>query len=123
MRAATKCCCPLPCKGGQLVLDDKLALQPGVNMCVGTFLRGMALAKASVVGLDVVLPSRSFDSVLPGSDAKLLGGLVAARPLVPVVLGTSADDTGQPLPIYGPSSPWRARAAPVRSCWRPTPTT
>jgi len=69
---------------------------------IGTFLRGMALAKASVVGLDVVLPSRSFDSVLPGSDAKLLGGLVAARPLVPVVLGTSADDTGQPLPIYAP---------------------
>ena len=69
---------------------------------IGTFLRGMALAKASVVGLDVALPSRSFDKVLPGSDAKLLSGLVAARPLVPVVLGTSADGTGKPLSIYPP---------------------
>lgn len=69
---------------------------------IGTFLRGMALAKASVVGLDVVLPSRSFDSVLPGSDAQLLGGLVAARPVVPVVLGASADEAGQPLPIHAP---------------------
>jgi adenylate cyclase len=69
---------------------------------LGTFLRGMALAKASVVGLDVALPSHSFDSVLPGSDAKLLGGLVAARPLTPVVLGVSSDATGQPLPIHAP---------------------
>lgn len=69
---------------------------------IGTFLRGMALAKASVVGLDVVLPSRSFDSVLPGSDAQLLGGLVAVRHQVPVVLGVSADAAGRPLPIHAP---------------------
>ncbi|MBK7314402.1 hypothetical protein [Candidatus Aalborgicola defluviihabitans] len=69
---------------------------------IGTFLRGMALAKASVVGLDVVLPSRS-SIALPGSDARSCWRPGGGAPLVPVVLGTSADDTGQPPPIYAPS--------------------
>ncbi|WP_295958668.1 adenylate/guanylate cyclase domain-containing protein [Rhodoferax sp.] len=69
---------------------------------LGRFFRGMALAQPAVVGLDVVLPNRSFDAVVPGSDLQLLRGLIVARQRTPLVLGVSADDAGQPRPIYPP---------------------
>lgn len=69
---------------------------------LGSFFRGMALAQPAVVGLDVVLPSRSFDAVVPGGDLQLLRGLIVARQRTALVLGVSADDVGQPRPIYLP---------------------
>ena len=67
---------------------------------LGTFLAGMALAKPSVVGLDVALPDRSFDSVLPGLDLQLLRGLIAARRQAPLILGRSVDESGRPRPVH-----------------------
>ncbi len=69
---------------------------------LGAFLGGMALAKPAVVGLDVVLPNRSLDAVLPGSDVQLLRGLITARQQTPIVLGVSADEVGQPRAIHAP---------------------
>ncbi|MEO5796929.1 MAG: adenylate/guanylate cyclase domain-containing protein [Rhodoferax sp.] len=69
---------------------------------LGSFFRGMALAQPAVVGLDLVLPNRSFDAMLPGSDLQLLRGLIMARQRTPLVLGVSVDDAGQPRPIYPP---------------------
>lgn len=69
---------------------------------LGTFLAGMALAKPSVVGLDLALPDRSFDAVLPGSDLRLLRGLIAARQQTPLILGRSVDATGQARAVHPP---------------------
>lgn len=67
---------------------------------LGTFLAGMALAKPLVVGLDVALPDRSFDAVLPGSDLQLLRGLIAARRQTALILGRSVDQSGQPRQVH-----------------------
>jgi len=39
---------------------------------IGKFLEAMGQAGAAVVGLDVVLPDRSFESLVPGYDRALL---------------------------------------------------
>jgi len=67
---------------------------------IGRFIRAMADAGASVVGLDIVLPDRSYEKLLPGLDRALLVELVAARTRVPVVLGLTADPEGRPRAIY-----------------------
>ena len=67
---------------------------------IGRFVRAMGDAGASVVGLDIVLPDRSYEKLLPGLDRALLVDLVAARQRVPVVLGLTADPEGRPRTIY-----------------------
>ena len=69
---------------------------------LGTFLAGVALAKPTVVGLDLVLPDRSFDAVLPGADLLLMRGLIAARQQTGVVLGQSVDERGQARHLHAP---------------------
>ena len=67
---------------------------------LGRFFTAMAAAKPAVLGLDVILPDRSYEPVLPGSDKKLLKGLLDARLTFPVVLGQTVDPAGQPRTIY-----------------------
>jgi adenylate cyclase len=62
---------------------------------LGRFFSAMALAKPAVLGVDIILPDRSYDSVLPGSDKKLLKGLLDARLSFPVVLGQTVDPSGK----------------------------
>lgn len=69
---------------------------------LGQFLSGMALAGPRVLGLDIVLPDRSFDAIVPGHDRRLSEGLLAARRSIPLVLGVSVDDAGRPRRIYPP---------------------
>lgn len=70
---------------------------------LGKFLQAMALAKPSVLGLDVVLPDRSFQFINPGYDQSLLRGLLALKAShVPIVLGQSLDNDGQPRQIFSP---------------------
>jgi adenylate cyclase len=69
---------------------------------LGQFLSGMALARPRVLGLDIVLPDRSFDAIIPGHDRLLSEGLLAARRSIPLVLGVSVDDSGRPRRIYPP---------------------
>ncbi|GIZ52786.1 adenylate/guanylate cyclase domain-containing protein [Noviherbaspirillum aridicola] len=69
---------------------------------LGDFLKAMALARPAVVGLDVVLPDRSFDWLLPGYDRRLLEGLLAARGATRVVLGLTLDETGAARRIHPP---------------------
>ena len=66
---------------------------------LGRFLGAMAQAKPAAVGLDIVLPDRSYDAVLPGSDKKLLKGLLDARVTFPLVLGQTVDPSGTPRAI------------------------
>ena len=77
-------------------LREPLALW---HVHLGNFLQAAASAGASVIALDVVLPDRSYDAVLPGSDRALLGGIVLARRSAPVVLAVTVDPIGQTRPV------------------------
>ncbi|MDE3032726.1 MAG: adenylate/guanylate cyclase domain-containing protein [Acidobacteriota bacterium] len=69
---------------------------------LGAVLEALAVAGPRVVGVDVTLPDRSFDAVLPGGDAALLKGLVLLRHRCPLVLGATVEGNGAPRPIYPP---------------------
>jgi class 3 adenylate cyclase/CHASE2 domain-containing sensor protein len=67
---------------------------------LGRFFTAMTLAKPAAVGVDIILPDRSYESVLPGSDKKLLKGLLDARLSFPVVLGQTVDPSGNTRTIF-----------------------
>lgn len=69
---------------------------------LGQFLSAMASAPAKTVGLDVVLPERSFDHLVPQYDRQLLLGLLAAKRQTHLVLGLTVDPSGQQRKIYAP---------------------
>jgi len=62
-------------------------------------LEALVLLRPKAVGLDVVLPSRSYGSVVPGYDLELVRGLISARHAFPLVLGVTVDADGSPRPI------------------------
>ncbi len=66
------------------------------------FLSAMARAGPSVVGVDIILPDRSFEAVLPGSDKLLLRSMLEARRAYPLVLGLTVDPAGKPRVIHPP---------------------
>lgn len=67
---------------------------------LGKFLQATASAGAAAVGLDVVLPDRSYDSIVPGYDRRLLTGILTARRTTPVVLALTVDPAGKTRPVY-----------------------
>jgi adenylate cyclase len=67
---------------------------------LGKFLQAVAGASAAVVALDVVLPDRSFDAIVPGYDRELLVGILFARRTTPVVLALTVDPSGETRQIY-----------------------
>jgi len=73
-----------------------------LHATLGTALSAIASAQPRAIGLDIALPERSFDRLLPGLDAGLLQGLQAARGAAPfaVALDTNAD--GQVRVPYAP---------------------
>jgi len=66
------------------------------------FFSVMARAKPAAVGVDIALPDRSFDAVLPGSDRELMKGLLEARRAYPLVLALTLDPGNQPRPVHRP---------------------
>jgi len=69
---------------------------------LGTFLHIMARAKPAAVGIDIILPDRSYDAVAPGHDEALLRGILEARRAYPLVLALTIDPSGKPRPIHRP---------------------
>lgn len=69
---------------------------------LGELLRGVASARPAVVGVDIILPDRSFDPIVPGYDRLLLGGIIEARRHAPLVFGLTIGPTGATRPIYPP---------------------
>lgn len=69
---------------------------------LGQFLEAMAEARPAAVGLDIVLPERSWDHLLPGSDAALVQGIIRLRRVAPLVLGRTVGVDGIPRPIHRP---------------------
>ena len=83
--------------------DTSRALREPITLWhpyLGQFLEAVAGSGAAAVGLDIVLPDRSYDSIVPGYDRKLLAGLLAARRTMPVVLAQTVDANGETRPIY-----------------------
>ena len=81
----------------------------------GRLFRALAAGGPSVVGLDIVLPDRSFEALLPGYDQELLRGLTSLKARAPVVIGKTIDAHGQLRRI----SPYILVAA--RQCDGPIP--
>lgn len=69
---------------------------------LGKFLEAMAAAKPSVVGLDIALPERSYQFLIPQYDQSLLQGLQALKAKTPLVMAQVLDDSGAFRPVYAP---------------------
>ncbi len=67
---------------------------------IGKFLEAMGQAGAAVVGLDVVLPDRSFEDLAPGYDRALLTGMLIVRRTTPLVLALTVDPAGATRRIH-----------------------
>jgi len=64
-------------------------------------LREVARAQPKAVGVDLALPERSYDELLPGADATLAAALAELRRVAPLILALGADSTtGQALQLY-----------------------
>ncbi|OIQ96363.1 adenylate cyclase 1 [mine drainage metagenome] len=69
---------------------------------LGKFLQSMAIAKPAVVGLDIVLPERSYEFLIPQYDQSLLQGLQTARAQTPLVLAQTVEVNGEFRKVYEP---------------------
>jgi adenylate cyclase len=67
---------------------------------LGALVDAMVVAQPAVVGLDIVLPAKSFDSVVPGIDRELLAPLLRARGKLKLVVGQTLDDDLRPRAIF-----------------------
>jgi class 3 adenylate cyclase/CHASE2 domain-containing sensor protein len=62
-------------------------------------LHALARARPRAVGVDVVLPERSYDSIVPGSDLAMMRGLVDIMRSTILVYVQTVDNHGRILPI------------------------
>jgi adenylate cyclase len=69
---------------------------------LGKFLDAMTQAKPSVVGLDITLPDRSYQFLVPEYDQRLLQGLQELKQQTPLVVAQTLDDSGAFRTIYTP---------------------
>jgi adenylate cyclase len=65
------------------------------------FMQAVAAGGAAATGLDVVLPERSYDAIVPGNDKTLLLGIITARRAAPLVLSRTIDPDGKVRPVHG----------------------
>jgi adenylate cyclase len=69
---------------------------------LGVFLLAMASSGAAAVALDLVLPDRSYDDIVPGYDLALLQGLAAMKRAGALVLAQAVDGGGRARAIHAP---------------------
>lgn len=69
---------------------------------LGKFFGGMAAAEPAAIGVDIVFPDRSFESVMPGADKLLMMGLLQARRAYPLIVALTVDPAGNSRAIYPP---------------------
>ena len=86
-------------------IDDASLQEFGVPLAtlhrqIGGFFEAMAVARPLAVGVDVVLPHASYDRLQPGLDAALARGMLALKPVAPLVLGLTADAGGGMRPLH-----------------------
>ena len=88
---------------------------------LGALLKAAAASGARAVGLDLVLPDRSYAAIAPDLDRALVDGILAMRQAGGVVLAITADEGGRPRALY---APFRAVAGPAGvgyALWRADP--
>ncbi len=73
-----------------------------LHATLGAALTAIAQARPRAIGLDIALPERSFDRMLPGLDAGLMQGLRAARAAGPFVLALDTNAEGRVRVPYAP---------------------
>jgi adenylate cyclase len=62
-------------------------------------LHALARAQPAAVGVDVVLPERSYDSIVPGNDLALMRALVDLKRTTPLVYVEDVNSRGQIVPV------------------------
>jgi adenylate cyclase len=67
---------------------------------LGALVDAMTVAQPAVVGLDIVLPAKSFNPVVPDIDRALMLPLLRARGKLNLVVAQTQDDDLQPRPIF-----------------------
>jgi len=87
----------------------------------GTLLKAAAAAGARVVGLDVVLPDRSYAAIAPDLDRALVDGILAMRQAGGVVLAITADEGGQPRALHAPFAAVAGPAGVGYALWHADP--
>lgn len=60
----------------------------------------LAIAKPRAVGIDVVLPERSYDKLLPGGDLALIRSLFALGEQTHLVIARTVDQDGRLAPVH-----------------------
>ena len=81
------------------VFDEPLAMW---HRHLGKTMQALAIAKPRLVGMDVVLPPKSFDKFIPGLDLSLLTGLKRLQDVAPIVVVHAVDRSGNLAPIHKP---------------------
>lgn len=69
---------------------------------LGDLFWGLAQARPLGVGLDLTLPDRSYDVLMPGLDAELMRGILTLRHVCPLVAGITIKGDLQPRPVHAP---------------------
>ena len=67
---------------------------------LGALVDAMVVAQPAVIGLDIVLPAKSFDTVIPGIDRELMLPLLRARGKLKLVVAQTLDEDLRPRPIF-----------------------
>ena len=62
-------------------------------------LHGLAKAKPRAVGVDIVLPERSFDGIVPGLDLAMMRALLDLRRSTHLVYAQTVDSNGRLMPV------------------------
>jgi len=99
---------PLPGEDIVIVAIDEATLAaiaeplPLAHVHLGELFNALAEAGAKAVALDLILPERSYDGLLPGNDQQLILGILAMRRSGIVMLARTVDEGGRPRKIHAP---------------------
>ena len=99
---------PLPSDDIVIVAVDEPTLAalaeplPLAHVHLGELFTALAAAGAKAVALDLILPERSYDALVPGNDRQLILGILAMRRAGIVVLARTVDEGGRPRKIHPP---------------------
>jgi adenylate cyclase len=67
---------------------------------LGALVDAMRIAEPAVVGLDIVLPAKSYESIVPGIDRELMAPLLKARGKLKLIVAQTLDENLRPRAIF-----------------------
>jgi len=69
---------------------------------LGSLFSALAVSNATVFGVDLTFPDRSYNHILPEHDQKLLKGMINLKRKAPFVLGITIEQNGKARKVYAP---------------------